>query len=77
MAFNEDMTVAEYLKEVFEKRNFNPTLNFQLVFNGNILTDNNKTLKELGITKISELSLMYMEDKEKKRTVFKENSNRK
>ena len=35
MAFNENMTVEEYLKEVFEKQNYNPNLNFQLVFNGN------------------------------------------
>lgn len=59
--------VAEYLKEVFEKHNYNPNLNFQLVFKGNILTDNSKTLKELGITKISELTLMYKEKKNKKK----------
>ncbi len=26
MAFNENMTVAEYLEEVFEKRHYNPNL---------------------------------------------------
>ncbi len=77
MAFNENMTVAEYLKEIFEKQHYNPNLNFQLVFNGHMLTDRNKTMKELGITNISELTLMYTEEKEKKRTIFKENSNRK
>ena len=77
MAFDENMTVGEYLEEVFKKQKYNLDLNFQLVFQSKILTDNNKTLKELGITKISELSLMYKEKITKKRTVFKENSNRK
>ena len=77
MAFDENMTVGEYLDEVFEKQNFNPDLNFKLIFNGRILADRDKTLKELGVTKISELTLMYKEIKNKKRTVFKKKNNRK
>ena len=60
MKFDENMTVEVFKKELFKKLNISPILinSIQLIFNGKVLRDKIKTMKELGIRKFDQIQLM-------------------